>query len=158
MFLASFQGLSAPLITLSQISTYPPPPQFESTCFIHNLASGKDTLTLVTSNVAFLVTLEFKKGIITFHMIFIDTLCSPMSHSFNLDITIHLLIILNVYEVLPYHTSSFTCIDFWGIYGYFSISCCVTTPYLLSSSASRTSPRWFMSCAEPFSYNRLPPS
>ena len=52
------------------------------------------------SNVSFLVTLEFKKGIIVIHMILIDMLCM-MIYFLSLSLTIHLLIILNVSMVLP---------------------------------------------------------
>lgn len=46
------------------------------------------------SNVFFLVILKFKKGIIDIDLIFIDILFQLMSHSLNLNLTLHLLIIL----------------------------------------------------------------
>lgn len=52
------------------------------------------------SNVSFLITLEFKKGIAAINPIFVDIICLLMSHSLNLNLTIHLLIILRSYPYL----------------------------------------------------------
>ena len=92
---SSIQNQVPHSILFPQSHLYPIPPcVFGSTCFVHNLAPGKDKLAPRASNVSFLVTLEFKKGIVVIHMIFIDTLCPLTLHFLSLSLAIHLLIIL----------------------------------------------------------------
>ena len=72
---SSIQNQVPHSILFPQSHLYPIPPRvFGSTCFVHNLAPGKDKLAPVPSNMSLLVTLEFKKVIVIIHMIFIDTL------------------------------------------------------------------------------------
>lgn len=80
-----------------------PPRIFGSTCFVHNLAQGREKLPPRALKCVFIDTLDFKNCIISIHLIYVDILYLLMSHSMNLNLIIHLVIISRSYlYIKPY--------------------------------------------------------